>query len=260
MSYSDVWEAHLERVKKTSDTFPELTQLCRLVLDSMWHMKDSLMNVVRDICVQTKKEAPPYQQFTSIYFIRNILYLQGAYLLACGSLCEPSRDLQRTITETIMRGYLFIVNKKEANLMHSLVEGTIEPKDRDYLRNRKYWPFKWLLGELYIKETRNSIRKFLRRLSRSSHPSIISAFVDLKYSRQGVEDCLNIILALSYHNMQMMAEGFLNILDEDLKNAIKSALKKIADFQEEIVMLEPDKEKYSRKIKLKKGNFIKVLK
>jgi len=258
MSYSDIWEASLERAKKTANEFPRLTQLCRQVLESMWQMKDRLMNALTT--QRKEKELPPYQQFVSIYFMRNIVYLQSAYLLACGSLCEPSRDLQRTITETIMRGYLFIVNRKEANLMNSLIEGTIRTEDRDALRERKYWPFKFLLGELYTKETRKSFKELLNRLSRSSHPSILSAFTDLEYSSQGAEDCLRMLLQLSYHNIQMMAEGFLAFLNGGLKEIIRSTLRDIADFQGEITLFEPDKRKYSQKIRLKKGNFIEILK
>ena len=258
MSSLDVWEINFERVKKSAEMFPELTELCDSVLDSMWDMKDRLLNVVRT--QWGDKELPPSQKFVSIYFIRNIMYLRGAYLLACGSLCEPSRNLQRTVTETIMRSYLFLVNPREANLMDSLIKGTIKPEDRDFLRHRKYWSFKFLLGELYTKEIRKSFKKILHRLSRSSHASIMSAFTDLKYSSQSVEDCLSMILALSYHNIQIIAEGFLGLLDDNFKDSTRKVLKEIADLQREITPFEPDKEKYSKKIKLKRGNFPKILK
>ncbi|KYK37508.1 MAG: hypothetical protein AYK18_09840 [Theionarchaea archaeon DG-70] len=246
-----------DRFKKTTDEFEKLSQFCSSVIASMWNMQDELRNAL--LTEWGFMELPPYQKFVSIYFIRNIIYLQSAYLLASGSLCEPSRDLQRTITETILRGYLFIVNEEEANRMDSLIKGTIRPKDRDLLRKRKYWPFKFLLGELYRRDTRKALKKFLERLSRSSHPSIMSAFTDLAYSSQSVEDCLNIVLMLSYHNIQMMAEGFLSFLKNSFRNVVRSTLKSIADFHGEIVLLEPDKRKYSDRIKLKKGNFVRIL-
>lgn len=256
MSYSNVWKANFQRVNLTAKTFPELTQLCCRVLESMWHIRDKWGRLVR----AQKRKLPPYQQFVSIYFQRNITYLLGAHLLACGSLCEPSRDLQRTIYETILRGYFFIVRKKEANLMYSLVEDTLKPEERDTLRKKKYWPFRTLIAELYTKETRKSAKKLYEDiLSRSSHPSIRAAFIDLKYSSQNVEDCLNMILALSYGNIQMMAEGFFNSLDNELKDIIKTTLKDIADAQKEITIFEPDKKILSSKIKLKKGNFMKLL-
>ena len=58
----------------------------------------------------------------------------------------------------------------------------------------------------------------------------------------------------------MMAEGFLSFLDEDFKITIRDSLKKIADFQEVIMILEPDKKEYSKKVKLSKGNFLEILK
>jgi len=254
----DVWKANLERAKKTMETFKEQAQLCGLILNTMWLMKDKLLDTL--IAKWGKKELPPYQMFVSIYFVRNIMYLRGAYLLACGSLCEPSRDLLRTILETIMRGYLFIVNRKEAGLMYDQLMEKMKPEDRDFLRERKHWPFKFLLGELYTKATRRSLEKIIDKLSRSSHPSIRSAWLDLNYSEEGVKDCLDFILVLSYHNMQMMTESFLFFFDEDFKSAIKLTLKRIADFQKEVVILEPDKQKHSKKLRLKKGNFLEVLK
>jgi len=257
MSYSDVWKVYLERAKKTVNNFQELTQLCDMVLGSMGHMQDRLLNAVKTRWGE--KELPPYQKFVSIYFIRNITYLRSAYLLACGSFCEPSRDLHRTITETIMRGYLFIVNRNEANLMDSLIGGTMKLKDRELLRKRNYWPFKFLLGELYTKETREHYKKLLGQLSRSSHPSIMGAFGGLEYSSQGVRDCLGMILMMSYGNIQMMAEGFFGLLDDGFKGVIGNIMEKIADSQGVIPVYEPDRRSYSQKIKLKKGNFIKIL-
>lgn len=255
MSYSDIWKGYSQRTRRTAKKSPELTQLCSRVLESMWHLRNKL-----GLCAHARgKKLPPYQQFVSIYFQRNITYLLGAYLLACGSLSEPSRDLQRTIWETILRGYFFIVNKKEANLLYSLMEGTIKPEERNALRKRKYWTFNFLIGKLYTKETRKSCKKLYGRLSRSSHPSIMAAFIDLQYSSEMVEDCLNLILALAYGNIQMMAEGFFDLLDNDLKGAIRTTLRDIADAQKEITIFEPDKKIHLSKIKLRKGNFMKLL-
>lgn len=58
----------------------------------------------------------------------------------------------------------------------------------------------------------------------------------------------------------MMVEGFLDFLDKDFKSATRMVSEKIADFQESIAMLEPDKEEHSKKIELKRGNFPEVLK
>ena len=144
--------------------------------------------------------------------------------------------------------------------MYSLIEGTIKPEERDFLRERKYWPIRLMLGEMYTKKTRESARKLYGDvLSRSSHPSIRGAFIDIRYSPQTVKDCLNMILALSYGNIQMMAESFFDFLTDELKNKVKTTMRDIAEFQGEVAIFEPDKRGVSSKIKLKKGNFMEVL-
>ena len=206
------------------------------------------------------KEIPPYQQFISIYFLRNITYLRAAYLLASGALIGPSRDLQRTVYETILRGYLFIVDQKEADLMYSYIEKTIGREELKALRKRNFWPFNFLIEQLYVKETRQKHKKLFRGLSRFSHPSILGAFKDLEYSEAEVKDCLNCILSLTYGNIQMLSEGFFNFLDQPLKQIIKKTLLEIVDSQGEIAIFEPDQERWILRIKLKGGNFMKVLK
>jgi hypothetical protein len=206
------------------------------------------------------KKFPPYQQFVSIYFVRNLVYLRSTYLLACGAFCGPSRDLQRTIYETILKGYLFVVDQQEADVMYSVINGTIESKELKALRRRRFWPFEYLINRLYLKETRESNKKFYEALSRFSHPSIKSVYHDLEYSKTEVEDCLNVILSLTYGNIQMMAEGFYDLLDSTLKRMIRESLFEIADFQGETGLFEPDQERWFPKIRLKKGNFLHILK
>ena len=206
------------------------------------------------------KELPPFQQFVSIYFSRNITYLQSAYLLAVGALCGPSRDLQRTVFETILRGYLFIVDHKEADLMYKYVEKKLGKQEMVTLRKRNLWPFNFLVKRLYSRETRKQHRKVFEELSRFSHPSIVGAFKDLNYSKSEVEDCLNIILCLVYGNIQMLSEGFFDFLEPSLRKTVKETLLEIADAQGIVALFEPDQKQWSPKIKLKKGNFMHTLK
>jgi hypothetical protein len=238
--------------------FPRLALPCENVLQSMQTIRTKLnenVDIMWDL-----REMPPFQQFVSIYFSRNITYLQSAYLLASGALCGPSRDLQRTVFETTLRGYLFIVDHKEADLMYSYVEKKIGKKELDMLRKRKFWPFEFMVRTLYTEKTRKQHIKLFEALSRFSHPSILGAFKDLEYSNSEVEDCLNFILSLTYGNVQMVSEGFFDFLDSSLKKVIKEALLEITDSQGEIALFEPDQKRWSPKIKLKKGNFMSILK
>ena len=144
--------------------------------------------------------------------------------------------------------------------MYSLIEGTIRREERAFLRGRKFWSINLMLGEMYTEKTRKAAKKLYGDvLSRSSHPSIRGAFIDIKYSLQTVKDCLNMILALSYGNIQMMAEAFFNFLSDELKNKVKTTMRDIAEFHTEVAIFEPDKRGISSKIKLKKGNFMEVL-
>lgn len=248
---------YARKARKTADTFPKLTLVCERALASMWVMEKELETIIR-----TKwgaKELPPHQQWVSIYFFKNMTYLRAAYLLACEGSCGASNDLQRTAYETILRGYLFIVDENEARLFYNLIEGTIEPKKKEALHKRKFYPFKFLLKKLYKPKSRKSHQKIFHELSRFSHPSIRGVFLDMQYSEKQIEDCLKMILSLIYGTVQMMAEGFFELLDDRIKDTIKDTLESIASFFLEVPLFEPDKEESSSKIRLREGNFLTVL-
>lgn len=257
MSFSDIQKDYAGKAKKTADTFPKLTLVCKRALASMWILKKELETTIKTNW--GAKELPPHQQLVSIYFFRNMTYLRAAYLLACEGSCGASRDLQRTIYETILRGYLFIVDENEAKLFYNYIERKIDPKEEKALRNRKFYPFEFLLGKLYTPESGKFNRRIFHELSRFSHPSIRGVLLDLQYSENSIEDCLKMILGLMYGTVQMMTEGFFELLDDCIKNTIKETLENIASFLNEVPLFEPDQEKFSSKIKLRKGNFLTVL-
>jgi hypothetical protein len=144
--------------------------------------------------------------------------------------------------------------------MYSYVERRIEKEELGILRIRGFWPFEFMARTLYTEKTRKQHARLFGDLSRFSHASIRGAFKDFEYSSPEVEDCLNVVLSLAYGNVQMVSEGFFGFLDPSLKNVIRKTLFEIADFQGEIGLFEPDKEGQSQKIKLAKGNFMKILK
>jgi len=256
-NFFDIQEYYARKAKRTADSFPNLTSVCESSLASMWIVKREWERII-----QTKwgtKELPPHQKWVSIYFFRNMTYLRAAYLLAREGSCMASNDLQRTVYETILRGYLFIVDEKEARLHSSLIEGTIKPEEKEILRKRKYYPFDFLLKRLYMPKSRESHRKIFHILSRFSHPSIRGVFLDLQYSGKQIENRLKMILALIYGTVQMMAEGFFELLDDRIKGAIKETLEGIADFLLVVPVFEPDQRMWLSKIRLKEGNFLTVL-
>lgn len=257
LSFLDIQRSYLSKAKKTANTFPKLTLICERALSSMWTMKKQWETII-----QTQwgaKELPPHQQWVSIYFFRNMTYLRAAYLLAREGSCGASNGLQRTAYETLLRGYLFIIDENEARLFYNLIEGTIEPKAKEALRKRKFFPFEFLLKKLYKPKSRESHREIFHELSRFSHPSIRGVFLDMKHSEKQIEDCLKMILAFIYGTVQLMAEGFFEFLDDRLKDTIKDVLENIASFLQEVPLFEPNKEELSSKIRLREGNFLTVL-
>jgi len=241
--------------KRTITTFPELTRVCSDSLSALWIIEKQLKTVITTNW--GKRELPPYQQYVSIYFFKNMVYLRGAYLLACDGSCGPSRDLQRTAYEMIMRSYLFIVDKKEASLLYSYVEG--DTKARDILRKRNFYPIDLLRSKLYSPASRRSHKKLFEELSRFSHPTIRGALLDLHYSPESVEDCLKLILSLIYGAIQVLAEGFYNLLDQQFKITVKETMEKIADFLKVVPVFEPDQKYSLSQIRLREGNFLNVL-
>lgn len=234
-----------------------LTGTCESALNSEKDMLRLLRANIKKIW--GAKELPLFQQFVSIYFTRNNVYLRSAYFLTCGGLCGPSRDLRRTVYETLLRGYLFIVNNKEADLMNSYLNGTIGSEKLKKLRRRKFWPFRFLVGQLYTQRTRKIHKKLYEKLSRFSHPSIFAVRKDLEYSESEVEDCLKMNLSFAYGNVQMMAEGFFDFLDLSLKQKVRETLFEIADYLGEIPTFEPDQERWSARINLRSHDLLGIL-
>jgi hypothetical protein len=258
MSYTSVEKNYVERTRKTLKSYPKLAKVCRTVLDSMWSMKDELRVAIRTNW--GAQELPPFQQFVSIYFLRNLVYLRPIYLLGCEGSCSPAYDLQRTVYEMILRGYLFIANKDEANLFYSYIEGTITSEEKRNLEKRRFYPTKFLWSQLFEGNAIKSHENIWRELSRYSHASIRGAMRDLEeYFGSDVEDCLKMFLSLAYGNIQMMAEGFFDLLSPSLEQHIKGALGETAGFLGEVPLFEPDQERWSAIIKLRKGNFQTVL-
>jgi hypothetical protein len=259
MLNSPFWMFHSQRLEATEKKYPKLNQLCLNSLDSMWKINQECG---RRVTARSRgTQIPAVEQCVSIYYQRNITYLRAAYLLASVSLTEPTANVLRTIYETILRGYFFIVRNDEADLMCAKIEQKISNEDKDRLRKRKYWPFRFLIGELYTEKTKKSAKLLFEDfLSRSSHPSVRSAMVDFNYSGESVNDKLNLITMLSYGNIQMLAECFFDYFTDELKLLIKNSLFNIADFYKEVPVFEPDKPLFFDKIRLRNGNFMELLK
>lgn len=63
---------------------------------------------------------------------------------------------------------------------------------------------------------------------------------------------------LTYSALQVLIEGFYNLLTQQFKVTLKEAMKKIADVLKFVPVIEPDKKDRSSRIRLRKGNFLNI--
>jgi hypothetical protein len=200
----------------------------------------------------------PSESFVLAYFRRNKIYLQSAYIIGAMGFFGPSTNIQRTAYESILRGYLFIVNPDEASYYHDNL--SLE-KIEAFLKTRKHYSHTFLCKELYDSVRQLKQKTFYGILCESAHADIKGLFLDYPaYNEKQIEDNLKITLMLSYGNIQMVSELFLTYLNDVLKYVIKNVLKEVAvSVGNQIPLFEPNKDNYESKLKFKKGNFNEVL-
>lgn len=156
--------------------------------------------------------------------------------------------------ETLMRGYLFTVEPKEAEEYFKVI-GTKEEESYQFKKGASF-----LRKKLYTDATSQKHRNLYKMLCISAHPGIKGAARDYPaYLSNRIEDNFKMILCLIYGNIQMMAECFTDFLDTKTRTVIKGSMENIASNLGSIPLFEPDKEPYSSRIKLGRGNFLKVL-
>lgn len=255
MSYSEkgrVWKDYLERVNRTISSFTSMNQICENTIKSMWVINSEIFETVK--ARWGKKPLPYHQVFVAVYYKRNIVYLQSSHALACIGFIDPSSNLNRTVYETLLRGYLFTVDQKEAEEYFHV----IRTKEEEHYKFKKGASF--LRKKLYTPLTREKHKKLYKRLCISAHADIKGVALDYPdYLSDQVKNNLKMILSFIYGNIQMMAECFFGFLDPKTRIIVKQSLKDIASILDAVPSFEPDEVSYSSKIKLKHGNFLKVL-
>jgi len=247
-----VWEDYLDRVNRTITSFANINQICEDTIKSMMLLYSEVFETVKTFWGTRK--LPNYQVFVSIYYERNVIYLQSSHLLACIGFIDPSSNLNRTVYETLLRGYLFIVEPKEADEYFQVIR---TEKEESY-RFRK--GVKNIRERLYSPKTGKQHKDFYRQLCISAHADIKGAARDYpEYLSDRIEDNLSIILCLMYGNIQMMSECFFDFLNPQARKIIKPSMERIATTLNNVPLFEPDADSYSSRINLKHGNFLKVL-
>jgi len=236
--------------EKTAEIFKSLNQECEFAFKSMWLINNDLGQIFK----QRGKQLTSQQTFVSIFFKRNIVYLHSAHILASIGFIDPCTSLLRTIYETILKGYLFIIKNEEAEEYYKVI-GTENEEKYQNKRGASY-----LRRELYTPEAQEKHRLLYKELCIPAHANIKGAGLDFpRYAEKRVEDNLKVILSLSYGNIQMMAEEFITFLSPNLKRVIVITLESLAKSLGSIILLEPNKKEYSTNIILKQGNFYSIL-
>jgi hypothetical protein len=255
LSYSEhgrVWEDYLERVNRTIKSLALMNQICENTIKGMWFINSGIFDMVK--VHWGKRELPNYQVFVSVFYKRNTIYLQSSHALSCIGFIDPSSNLNRTTYETLMRGYLFTVEPKEAEEYFKVI-GTKEEESYQFKKGASF-----LRKKLYTDTTSEKHKNLYKMLCISAHPDIKGAARDYpEYLSNRIENNLKMILCLIYGTIQMMAECFTNFLDMKTKAVIKGSMEDIASTLGSVPLFEPDKEPYSSRIKFKRGNFLTVL-
>lgn len=255
MSYSDIgrfWKYYLDRASRTIESFANINKTCEDTIESMILIYSEIFKTVET--TWGKRKLPNAQVFVLIYYQRNIVYLQSSHLLACIGFINPSANLNRTVCESLQRGYLFTVQAEEADEYYQAIE-----KEKEDLYFRQKGP-SYIRRKIYLPETEKQEKDFYGQLCISAHADVKGAGRDYpQYLPDRIKDDLSVILSLMYGNIQMMAECFFNFLNPNAKKLIKQSMERIATALKSVPLFEPDANIYSSRIRLKHGNFMGVL-
>jgi len=233
----------------------------------------------------------------TLYF-RNVNYLTSSYKLAKIGFVIPSHNLQRTVLESLVKGYIYIV-EEEVSDMHFIVtmlDKKLNTVEKDILKSIvkknvlsekyimcannllfdktpekelkkqvikmiwKYSIFNRNIDLLYTKSIENKYRDVYRRLSTTAHPSSFGIVSDLTYNKIGVIDSLELTLLFSYANMQMFLERYFpQIKNQELLKLFKNSMNHIINKLTQFPNIEPNKNIYNKKIIFKTANFNDIL-
>ncbi len=125
-----IWTYYEDR-KKRIDILQEI-DVIEKVLQEMWFSCNVISDILKDRTINSSTEL-----FIGTYFMRNITYLYSAYECARIGNTMPSYNLQRTVLETIIKGYVFIVDEDIADRCYITTAAHLKQNDeyRDILIN-----------------------------------------------------------------------------------------------------------------------------
>lgn len=284
-----IWTYYEDR-KKLIDILQEI-DVVENVLQEMWFSCNIISDILKDRPLNSSTEL-----FINTYYMRNITYLYSAYECARIGNTMPSYNLQRTILETIIKGYVFIVDEDIADKCYVTMEAHSKQKDeyRDILINiilqkqklepvfiqsskkilnnkiidsdkkglirkiNQYSKFKDNLDILYKNKVKDYWDKIYGRICKPAHPSVEGTMSDLLLNINKTKECLEVILILCYMNMFMFLEVYYNDATPVLKTIFKDQFKVINETLKEVPLFIPNIQTQNNKLNLKNQDYTMI--
>jgi len=284
-----IWTYYEDR-KKSINILQEL-DVVEKVLQEMWFSCNIISEIMNNRILNSSTEL-----FISTYFMRNITYLYSAYESARIGNTMPSYNLQRTVLETIIKGYVFVVDEDIADRCYITTASYLKQNDkyRDILikkilqKNRlepmfiqsskkilnnkimdsdkiglirninQYSKFKDNLDILYINKLKDGWEKLYGQICKPAHPSVDGAMSDLLLNMNKTKECIEVILILSYMNMFMFLEVFYNDATPVLKIMFKDQFKIIHETLKQVPLFIPNIQVQNNKLNLKNEDYTMI--
>lgn len=235
-----VWDFYSKKKQRISEAFPDLLQQCETVLENLWIILDTLI----EILTKEGKPLSPVEKFNLIFFQRNVSYLISAHILAEQGLVNPARNVTRTIYEQILRSHLFLYDPNEAELWNDYYHQTPESEDfeniRREIKRRRYWNHRYMKDKMYEGSVLEQHEKFYETISWFSYPHIKSTISDYEKITE-VEDTLRGILGLSYNTIEVMEETLNEMHGVDINELCRLSKRLVGAYLGEIPVFRPNK-------------------
>ncbi len=162
--------------------------------------------------------------------------------------------LKKIIDKNCLDG-IYILNAK------NILNKTVIKEHKDQIRKNieKYSSYNKNIDILYTKKYERHWRRLYREICKTAHPSFTGTMSDLQIDIKLVNACLNNILGLCLINIFMFLEIFYNdIKGTELSGILKEKLMKMYSGMGD-VPINPNKQKYKKKIQFKKDSYEQLL-
>jgi len=208
----------------------------------------------------------------------------------------PSYNLQRTVLESIIKGYIFVVDEDIADRCYVMIASYLKQNDkyRDILINKRlqknrlgqvfiqsskkilnnnitdsdkiglirninqYSTFKDNLDLLDITILKDDWEKLYGQICKPAHPSVDGAMSDLLLNMNKTKDCIEVILILYYMNIFMFLEVFYNDAIPVLTSIFKDQFKVIYGTLKQVPLFIPNIQVQNNKLNLKNEDYTMI--